>query len=466
VRVHRLISIIFALLSGMLAAQTPQPGVVQPAVAVLDDPSQSYALYLPSQYTPEKRWPVLMAFDPGGNGAEAVKVFQQAAEKFGVIVAGSNNSRNFIDPTEAIRLFSNDVFSRYAIDQKRIYVTGLSGGARVAISIAIHCKGCVAGIIACGAGISKGSSLPAPEIADWFLVAGTEDFNFRELSQSFEDLKAHHAAAALTYFDGPHSWMPPQVAEEALAWMQLRAMSRGTLPQDKDFIASEYKRRLHDADLAREQRQFLDAEREYAQLVQDFHGLHETPEAEKLSQELTKSSELRKARKERNAALDLEDSIANRLNGTVQSFSEKQGPSGLLFEQLESQASEARRTEESSHDAERRHAVARAVGGAFIFAIESGQKDMLKKDYGSAKDFFTACTILKPESPWPHLLLARVHAAMNEKKGAIEELRRAAATGLSRSASLNDKAFDNLRSDASFQEIQKRVAAEESRKQN
>jgi len=41
----------------------------------------------------------------------------------------------------------------------------------------------------------------APEIADWFLVAGTEDFNFRELSQSFEDLKAHHAAAALTYFD-------------------------------------------------------------------------------------------------------------------------------------------------------------------------------------------------------------------------------------------------------------------------
>jgi predicted esterase len=466
----RLPYILIALIPRLLAAQvpppqTPQTGVLHPSVATLANASHSYALYLPSQYTPGKKWPVLMAFDPGGNGAEPVKAFQQAAEKFGFIVAGSNNSRNFADPTEAIRLFSADLLQRYAIDKRRVYLTGFSGGARVASSIAMNCKGCVAGLIACGAGLPKGGSLPTPDMGDWFLTTGTEDFNYQEVSKLYEELSSKHVAARLAIFAGPHSWLPPALAEEALAWMQLRAMSRGTLPQDQQSVEAEYARRMKEAAYARDSGRALEAQRDYLQIAEDFKKLRETTGAEKAAQELAHSDELRKARKNLNASLDLEEKTANKFNYTIQGLMERAAASGLLFEQLETLVSDARRRQESSRDPEQRDAVARAIAGSFALAIESGQTDMQKKDYTTAKDLFSASAILNPELPAPHLLLARAHAAMNEKKPAMEELRRAVAAGLSRPESLKDKSFDSIRGDPGFQEIVEHVTAQQSKTQ-
>ena len=34
------------------------------------DESQSYALYLPKAYTPEKKWPILHGFSPAGRGTD------------------------------------------------------------------------------------------------------------------------------------------------------------------------------------------------------------------------------------------------------------------------------------------------------------------------------------------------------------------------------------------------------------
>src|SRR5215472_5326902 len=40
-------------------------GTIIPAVSCAKDASQSYALYLPSNYTAVRSWPILYAFDPG-----------------------------------------------------------------------------------------------------------------------------------------------------------------------------------------------------------------------------------------------------------------------------------------------------------------------------------------------------------------------------------------------------------------
>ena len=69
-------------------------GQIVERIEALNDSSQSYALYLPSYYTPDRKWPVLYAFDPGARGRVPVERFKEAAEKYGWIVLGSNNSRN------------------------------------------------------------------------------------------------------------------------------------------------------------------------------------------------------------------------------------------------------------------------------------------------------------------------------------------------------------------------------------
>src|ERR1051326_8015767 len=171
-------------------SQTPSPGTVHASVTVAADPTNSYALYLPSAYSPAKRWPLLLVFDPFARGEVSVKLFHEAAEKYGFIVVGSNNSRNFEDPSAAIRALWADVKERYAGDPQRIYTGGLSGGARVASSVALACKTCIAGVIANSAGLPNGATMPGPEVSDWFLAAGTTDFNYPEQLHLKESLDA------------------------------------------------------------------------------------------------------------------------------------------------------------------------------------------------------------------------------------------------------------------------------------
>ena len=77
-----------------LQAQDLPKGQIIDEVKCQADASQTYALYLPSGYSPDRKWSVILAFDARGRGRVPVVQFQAAAEKYGYIVAGSNNSRN------------------------------------------------------------------------------------------------------------------------------------------------------------------------------------------------------------------------------------------------------------------------------------------------------------------------------------------------------------------------------------
>jgi len=70
------------------------PGQIVEKVVCARDANQSYALYLPANYVGTRKWPVIYAFDPGARGRVPVERFKEAAEKFGWIIVGSNNSRN------------------------------------------------------------------------------------------------------------------------------------------------------------------------------------------------------------------------------------------------------------------------------------------------------------------------------------------------------------------------------------
>src|SRR5215212_4510363 len=57
-------------------------------VVCRSDSQQSYALFVPSKYTHDKRWPIIYCFDPGARGLLPVERFKDAAEKYGYIVVG------------------------------------------------------------------------------------------------------------------------------------------------------------------------------------------------------------------------------------------------------------------------------------------------------------------------------------------------------------------------------------------
>ena len=190
------------------AADAQSRGKINPKVVSSSDSTQSYAVYLPSNYDRGRKWPILYVFDPAARGQLAVETFRDAAEKYGYIVAGSNNYRNgpWVEIFPVIRALWIDTHARYSLDEGRAYTAGFSGGARAAIMMARSLSGKVAGVIACGAGfpLEPGQGPGKNTQFLFFGIVGMRDFNFREM----RDLDAKLAELGLTHrlavFDGPH----------------------------------------------------------------------------------------------------------------------------------------------------------------------------------------------------------------------------------------------------------------------
>ena len=98
-------------------------GAISDSIICKDDPTQTYALYLPSNYTAERAWPIVYCFDPGARGKRPVERFQQAAERYGYIIVGSNNSRNGMRTNMSVPIVAmlRDTHQRFRIDDRRLY---------------------------------------------------------------------------------------------------------------------------------------------------------------------------------------------------------------------------------------------------------------------------------------------------------------------------------------------------------
>jgi len=267
-------------------------GVVVESVTCTADPSQSYALYLPAAFRPDRRWPTILVLDPRGRGAVAAELFRPAAERFGFVLLSSNGTESDgPEGSDANRLALKalaEELPRHAVDPARLYLAGFSGTARIAWAVAAGSQGRIAGVI------GAGGALPGP-FAEWkqmsfpfFGTAGVADFNHDEMRTLDGLLDGMALPHRIEFFDGWHSWPPPTLLEEALGWLELRGMQSGLRPADPLLLVSLYTAGLADARRLEAVGNRFDARRRYQGLVEDFMGLLDTAEAGEASRRLAK----------------------------------------------------------------------------------------------------------------------------------------------------------------------------------
>ena len=204
--------------------------------------------------------PILYVFDPAARGVSAVEAVREAAEKYGYIAVASNNSRNGPQggASDAVNAIFRDTHQRYAIDDRRLYTAGLSGGARLATQVALFCKTCIAGVIANGAGFPVNANPKDGFQFAYFLAIGNADFNFPEMYELRHVFEQMHANYRIHVFDGPHDWAPPEVWLDSLRWMNLQAIRSGNLPKDAKEIQQIFQEELEEARAAGKQRRRFD----------------------------------------------------------------------------------------------------------------------------------------------------------------------------------------------------------------
>lgn len=478
------------------AAQQPAPsrpsqrGEIVSAVACAAQPNQTYALYLPSAYTPERRWPIVYVFEPFARGSVPLKLMSAAAERYGYVLVGSNNARNgaIAPELEAADAVWKDTRSWLAIDDQRIYFAGLSGAARLASQLALNSK--AAGVFLNSAGFAGGvwptKGLPLAV----FGAVGLEDFNYPEMVELDAKLDSLGLPHFLRRFPGPHGWAPAEVWEEAFAWMDLQAMRLGRKPVDASFVTAELARALERARALDESRDFFFAWQNYRQISAAFEGLLDASPASERARALEKNPEVAAGKKKEAKDIESQRALENDVVASLRQAgdvvvaapsppgqptvltpsmgsmgSAVTPPAGLGSAVLQTESLQVRAANQirqlrgnATHESkpEKRRVFLRALYGVAVYLEEKGDDSIRAKQYRLADFYLELGVEAVPDWAWSHLQLARSYALEGDKKNALRELRRVRELTTAPAAfaeQLRSSDFDRLRGDPEFRAL-------------
>ena len=445
-----MLTVLAGVAAGQEASPSPLPtGRVVDSVVCVHDPSQSYALYLPSGYDTQRRWPILYAFAPNGRGSMPVNLFSEAAEDYGYIVVGSNNSKNgpMAPILAAMDALWRDTQTRFAIDPNRIYSTGSSGATSPAILLGFA-QG--AGVIACaGALDARSVHYPKDRVKplSWFGVAGIADFNYPLMESFGRHLQQLGVATRFVTFDGRHSWPPKEVARQAIEWMEIQAIKSGDRKRDPSVIDALFQGGLVRAREREAAGRVDEAATEYAALARDFAELKPVAEVEAKARALYESKQAKTARRCLKEA-------SRRQQEEMASFAET--TRDLWSSRIERLKKEAARKPAGDWICARR-----VLDYLHIVTMEAARESMEKRDYAAAIADFRLSVGIEP-SAMAYIALSRALALQKDKRKAIDALRSAVAAGLRDRAVLErEKDFDVLRQEPEYLEVLESIAPPE-----
>ncbi len=443
-------------------AEAPPPvlqaGVLLPKVSSATQPEQSYALYIPSHYSPEKKWPIVYAFDPAARGSMPVKLMKDAAERYGYVVAGSNNSRNgaWKPEADAAQAMFQDTHARLSIDNNRVYFAGFSGGARLASTLAQRCN-CAAGVLLNGAGFSPSSPPVASATFSVFAAVGTFDFNYGEVLDLDATLGSLHYSHSLRRFDGPHQWAPASVMDEALAWFRLIAMKDGREERDMTFVksqAEEVEKRAKALELAGDP---YGSWKEYRQAADTFDGLGEAPSFRERAVAMEKEKAVRDGAKREQQDFEEQTRLSATISAGLAALRQDAPNRADTRSDVERQILELRSLSEHEKNPQKLRVAKRALAGIFVEAMETGQERLEAKDVSHARTYFELAADADPDSVWALSQVAITRALDGDRKGALDALRRAKEKSKDPSAFAawlkEEFAFAKLRDTREFQAL-------------
>jgi predicted esterase len=460
----RLAILVFVLLLGSMTAFEFAPARADAAAADLDAPT--YSAYLPSTYTPDHPWPLLICFDPLRRAAVPIELFREAAERHGFIVvsSGAYDSADSVGQSiEGVAALWNDVISRYPIDLDRIVAAGFSGGGRMCWLLEQMTQGVdLAGIIEVGAGLPRRDVLDGwdPGLAYYGLV-GQTDFNFYEMRWLDKELAHRKILHRVVTFEGGHEWPSPSFCSEALDWMQIVAMQRGRAPADSQLIENVFARDLTGIVVAEEAGRLDEAHDRAASTVATFRGLRDIGVAQAAFDRLEHDN---RCAAQLHARIERERSAEERIAEALDALDDVR-LARTVFERPSSMQLAARvdlpalMMMKDSKDPEERLEGIRVLEAIFVRAADPMPHELLRRgDAEGAAILLRLAVEIHPERPTPWYDLSCAYARSDRPQDALRALARAIDSGFRDAALMrSDPDLEALRPDSVYVRLLHRI---------
>ena len=148
-----------------------------------------YSLYVPENYSPQQTWPLIVCLHGGyGRGDEYIWTWLRPAKSKGYLLLSPKSigpTWSVLNPpldVRSVRAMLDEVCAAYAVDRKRVYLSGLSDGGMFAYLLGLSCADWFAGVAPVAGEMNpmtdqllrqkQGKDVPL------FIVHGAKDFIF------------------------------------------------------------------------------------------------------------------------------------------------------------------------------------------------------------------------------------------------------------------------------------------------
>jgi tetratricopeptide (TPR) repeat protein len=432
-------------------------GKITENVKCRKDATQSYSLYLPSNYSEDKKWPVVYAFDSHGKGLLPVELFKDEAEKYGYIIVGSNNSKNGTpwETTSAIydTLYS-DTHHRFSIDNSRIYTAGFSGGSRVASTIAIT-KGGINSVIGCGAGF--GSQEQPTQKFSYFGVAGNFDMNLNEMIALDSALERSGFRHYLHTFDGKHEWPPKTVVSDAFLWLELNAMKDKLKPVNDILVKNTFDNWEKKYDSLTAKANSYDAYLLCKKIINYFDGLIDISKVKTELSKLESLPAITQAKKHLNDIGKQESELQTYYSNAI---------SSQTADWWKSQVAMINQKINSTQDNEEKYMYKRLLNYLSLADYMNISNAMKTRQFEQAEKFNIIYALVDPDNPEHEYISATLSMKKGKPQEAIAYLEKAAELGFAEPDRLeSDTVMNSLKQDAKYSGILETIKNNTKKKQ-
>ena len=154
-----------------------------------DSTEQTYECFVPKSYRQQEAHPLILFISPGDRGT-SFKQWQETCSRQGILFAGPHKAGNRCPMERRVHIVLDvldDMRRKYNIDPDRTYISGFSGGGRIACAIGFAVPEYFGGVIPiCAGGELRQESWLRQRVIDRLSVAhltGSTDFNRGEVER-------------------------------------------------------------------------------------------------------------------------------------------------------------------------------------------------------------------------------------------------------------------------------------------